>query len=233
MTVCSSVWRCNSFAEKRGERVSRSKAKISSKSNFLSVSGYSLHLWEVLCVHFTEGKQRPEWVGWTRALWVPRNVSRAHTHRFLEPNLFLWTFASSIAAHVKSWDPWADEILRTELKCHNFKISFQFFGEITFVPQCCNDQAQNYTQTKSKLLWLHKPQQATLQEPQRNMTSKKTESLVQSNDTIWEQLNIQKTVQSSNIHMRTLKSPKKECPQKTVKSNNPCKHLWEIWACRT
>jgi len=113
---------------KRGERVSRSKAKISSKSNFLSVSGYSLHLWEVLCVHFTEGKQRPEWlVGWTRALWVPRNVSRAHTHRFLEPNLFLWTFASSIAAHVKSWDPWADEILRTELKCHNFKISFQFF----------------------------------------------------------------------------------------------------------
>ena len=81
--------------------------------------------------------------------------------------------------------------------------------------------------------WLHKPQQATLQEPQRNMTSKKTESLVQSNDTIWELLNIQKTVQSSNIHMRTLKSPKKECPQKTVKSNNPCKHQWEIWACRT
>jgi hypothetical protein len=87
----------NSFAEKKRRKSEPIKSKDFLQIKFPFSFGVQLTAKFLL---YTFYSARNDLLGGQEALWVPRNVSRAHTRRFLEPNLFLRTFASSIAASV-------------------------------------------------------------------------------------------------------------------------------------
>lgn len=152
-------WRCTSCrirlvhsfsSEKRGERVSRSKAKISSNFPFFQFCGAASRSFRLRTLlprevnsarnDFCSGQECD------KAIWIPRIVSRAHMLRFLESNTFpntsgQWQTCVYYCLVYRAHSEFLmGQIKMVCLDVKNCKI-FSFF--------CCCNVAQNHVHRKA------------------------------------------------------------------------------------